>query len=82
MRGHQIAKLDPLGLNDADLDDSIPPELQLETYGWTEADLDKEFDLGAGILPRFKEHGVQKMTLRKIVETLRDIYGKGAPLST
>ena len=27
IRGHNIATLDPLGINDADLDDSMPPEL-------------------------------------------------------
>ena len=27
IRGHNIANLDPLGINDADLDDSMPPEL-------------------------------------------------------
>lgn len=32
-RGHNIADLDPLGINSADLDDSIPPELELATYG-------------------------------------------------
>lgn len=43
-------------------------------YGWTERDLDKEFELGPGILPRFKEVAGGKMTLRKIVETCRKIY--------
>ena len=27
IRGHNIAVLDPLGINDADLDNSMPPEL-------------------------------------------------------
>lgn len=27
IRGHNIANLDPLGINDADLDGSMPPEL-------------------------------------------------------
>ena len=27
IRGHNIANLDPLGINAADLDDSMPPEL-------------------------------------------------------
>ena len=27
IRGHNIANLDPLGINDADLDSSMPPEL-------------------------------------------------------
>lgn len=37
VRGHNIAKLDPLGIKDADLDPSIPPELEFTRYGFTEA---------------------------------------------
>ncbi|PIO56799.1 hypothetical protein TELCIR_21800, partial [Teladorsagia circumcincta] len=33
-RGHNIADLDPLGINSADLDDTIPPELELSFYGF------------------------------------------------
>lgn len=76
VRGHHIAKLDPLGINDADLNSSVPPELGIEHYGWTEKDLDKEYELGAGILPRFKEQGIHKLTLRKIVEACKKIYCK------
>lgn len=74
VRGHHIANLDPLGINQPDLDSTMPPELTIENYGWSEKDLDKEFELGAGILPRFKEAGQQKMTLRKIIETCKKIY--------
>lgn len=31
-RGHNIADLDPLGINSVDLDDTIPPELELANY--------------------------------------------------
>lgn len=31
-RGHHIADLDPLGINQADLDATVAPELQLSTY--------------------------------------------------
>ncbi len=41
VRGHNEATLDPLGLYDADLDGVCPPDLELENYGFTEADLDK-----------------------------------------
>jgi len=34
--GHHIANLDPLGINQADLSPTPPPELQLETYGFIE----------------------------------------------
>ncbi|BGP18283.1 hypothetical protein JCM10213_008455 [Rhodosporidiobolus nylandii] len=74
VRGHNIAKLDPLGMNAPDLDPSTPSELTLKHYGWSEADLDKEFELGAGILPRFKEAGRDKMTLREIIDTCKRIY--------
>lgn len=32
-RGHNIAALDPLEIGMADLDNTIPPELELSTYG-------------------------------------------------
>ena len=44
-RGHNVADLDPLGMYDADLDGSIPPDLELDNYGFTEADLNKEYQL-------------------------------------
>ncbi|SCZ88064.1 BZ3500_MvSof-1268-A1-R1_Chr10-2g02825 [Microbotryum saponariae] len=74
VRGHHIANLDPLGINQPDLSSTMPPELTIENYGWTEKDLDMEFELGAGILPRFKEQGVEKMSLRKIIDACKQIY--------
>jgi 2-oxoglutarate dehydrogenase E1 component len=74
VRGHHIAKLDPLGINDVDLADHNPAELELNYYGWTEKDLDKEFTLGPGILPRYAETGKDKMTLREIVGELKKMY--------
>jgi len=75
VRGHLLAKLDPLGL--------LPPrpdheDLRLETYGFSEADLDREVDVSAvgetlnmkGFLDR--ERG--KVTLRKIYQRLTDTY--------
>ena len=35
-RGHNVADLDPLGMYDADLDGTIPPDLELANYGFTE----------------------------------------------
>ena len=37
LRGHNLATLDPLGILDADLDDSIPEELVLENWGLSES---------------------------------------------
>lgn len=52
MRGHNIAVLDPLGIYNADLDDSIPPELTLGHYGLSEADLSRS--MPAPALPFFQ----------------------------
>ncbi|KHJ74793.1 putative oxoglutarate dehydrogenase, E1 component, partial [Oesophagostomum dentatum] len=70
-RGHNIADLDPLGINSADLDDTIPPELELSFYGFGERDLDKEF-----ILPPTTFIGGEKpaLPLREILHRLKQIY--------
>ena len=60
VRGHLIAKLDPLGLTGND----YHPELDWRTYGFTEADLDREFYLDYVL-------GLEKATLRTIVEVLQ-----------
>ncbi|GAA5956132.1 hypothetical protein JCM3765_005461 [Sporobolomyces pararoseus] len=71
VRGHAIANLDPLGINSPE---KTPSELTIEHYGWTEKDLDQEFELGAGILPRFKTGSTNKMTLREIIANCKKIY--------
>uniref|UniRef100_A0A7E4USU5 2-oxoglutarate dehydrogenase, mitochondrial n=1 Tax=Panagrellus redivivus TaxID=6233 RepID=A0A7E4USU5_PANRE len=70
-RGHNIADLDPLGINSADLDDTIPRELELDFYGFTEADLDREF-----VLPPTTFIGGDKksLSLREIILRLKNIY--------
>ena len=68
MRGHNIADLDPLGINSADLDDTIPIELEPEYYGLTEADMDREFFLP---MSTFIGGEKDKLTLREIVSRLR-----------
>lgn len=74
VRGHHVAKLDPLGILDADLSDHVPVELELSHYGWTQRDLSKEFNLGPGILPHFAKQGVRSMTLGDIITTCKRIY--------
>ncbi|MEQ9183945.1 MAG: 2-oxoglutarate dehydrogenase E1 component [Thalassobaculaceae bacterium] len=63
IRGHLRAKLDPLGL-----DEPTPhPELDPETYGFTEADWDR---------PIFINHvlGLETATLREIMDLLEATY--------
>ena len=75
-RGHHKAKTDPLGIRgEAEaFGYHDPKELKLGHYQFTEKDLDKEFALGPGILPRFKVDGREKMTLRDIVSTCERLY--------
>jgi 2-oxoglutarate dehydrogenase E1 component len=72
-RGHHIAKLDPLGILDPDLDPETPKELKLSYYGFKDNDLDKTFTLGPGALPGI---GQSKLTLQQIVDHLKHIYCK------
>jgi 2-oxoglutarate dehydrogenase E1 component len=72
-RGHHIAKLDPLGILDPDLDPETPKELKLSNYGFKDHDLDRTFTLGPGSLPGI---GQSKLTLRQIVDHLQRIYCK------
>lgn len=75
-RGHHKAKIDPLGIRGEveAFGYSKPKELELDHYGFTERDLDEEFNLGPGILPRFAVGGREKMTLREIVNACEKIY--------
>ncbi|ORY80001.1 Thiamin diphosphate-binding protein [Protomyces lactucae-debilis] len=72
VRGHHNAKLDPLEISN--VDKTKPNELTLEHYGFTQADLSKEYTLGPGILPRFAADGREKMTLKEIVEACEKLY--------
>lgn len=74
VRGHHIAELDPLKLLDADLDDSLPPELELSRYGFTERDMEKQITLGPGILPHFATEDHKTMALGDILKLLKRIY--------
>src|SRR5262245_40809918 len=63
--GHLLSDLDPLGLDDKP---RRHPELDLEYYGFTIWDLDREF-YAAGI------GGKKTATLREILDMLQDFYG-------
>jgi 2-oxoglutarate dehydrogenase E1 component len=80
VRGHHIANLDPLHISNADMDAKTPPELTLDFYGWTEADLNKEIKLNSAILPRFMgQVPGDKMTIGQIIDELKKMYCKYSP---
>ncbi len=63
VRGHLIARFDPLGLEGKD----SHPELDYRNYGFTDADLDRQI---------FIDHvlGLEFATLRQILQVLKDTY--------
>jgi 2-oxoglutarate dehydrogenase E1 component len=63
VRGHLLANLDPLGLEQT----PNHPELDPASYGFTEADMNKEIYLGGTM-------GIERARLADIVGTLREIY--------
>ncbi len=65
LRGHQIAQIDPLGLQER----RVPGVLKLDYLGLTESDMDSEFFTGglAGM-------GNERMKLRDILVLLKSIY--------
>jgi len=81
VRGHYLAHLDPLEINSANIhmqdNEAIPAFLNHKTYGFTDDDLDRTFELGgaavgaasAGVLAQG-----EKQTLRQILSTLQAAY--------
>ena len=63
VRGHHIANLDPLGLEG----ERHHPELDPASYGFTDADYDREFFID-GVLGR------DRATLREILSILKQVY--------
>ncbi|KNE63048.1 oxoglutarate dehydrogenase (succinyl-transferring), E1 component [Allomyces macrogynus ATCC 38327] len=72
VRGHHLAKLDPLGIHNPESQGN-PPELEPSYYGFSEADFDRKFALGPGMLPGYRTSSPQ-LTLREIVQTLQATY--------
>ncbi|KAI9105905.1 thiamine diphosphate-binding protein [Phlyctochytrium arcticum] len=73
IRGHHLANLDPLEITGSD--EEHAPELSHKHYGFSDADLDRKFYLGSGILPAFLgPEGQKTLTLREIIESLKSTY--------
>ncbi|KAM1370992.1 hypothetical protein ACFX2F_041393 [Malus domestica] len=68
--GHMKAQLDPLGLEERDIPDDLDPAL----YGFTEADLDREFFLGVWRMSGFLAENRPVQTLRSILTRLEQAY--------
>jgi len=72
VNGHFMANLDPLGLDDRAA--SAPSELDPATYGFSEADLDREFYLGTWKMKGFLSEERPIRTLREVLARLREAY--------
>ena len=70
VNGHMMAKLDPLGLDDR----AVPEDLRLGLYGFTDADLDREFFLGVWRMSGFLSENRPVLTLREILSKLQQAY--------
>jgi len=73
-RGHNVCDLDPLGMYDADLDGSTPPDLEIANYGFTDADLDSEVRLGNSLQSGFLANDRGPVKLGEVVQRLRQVY--------
>lgn len=71
IRGHHMAQLDPLGILQADLSDSVPADLSLEYWSLGESDLDKMFQLPN---TTFIGGETEVLTLREIIKRLENAY--------
>eukprot|EP01018_Ginkgo_biloba_P020671 Gb_03657 [translate_table: standard] len=70
VNGHMKARLDPLGLEQRE----IPLDLEPGLYGFTEADLDREFFLGVWRMAGFLSENRPVQTLRSILNRLEQAY--------
>jgi len=74
VRGHEVAVLDPLSLRNRQL--TSVPELDYRTYGFTEADLDRVFDLTAvsNVKGFLSLPAGAPLTLRVLLAALQNTY--------
>ncbi|KAL1535125.1 oxoglutarate dehydrogenase (succinyl-transferring) [Salvia divinorum] len=68
--GHLKAKIDPLGLEERSIPDDLDPAL----YGFSEADLDREFFIGVWRMAGFLSENRPVQTLRAILKRLEQAY--------
>lgn len=76
--GHLIADIDPLGREPTRLGGAkTHPQLTPEYYGFTEADLNRTFNIGVASSPDtqgFLSRSTQPMTLRQLIQRLNEVY--------
>ncbi|EGC32978.1 hypothetical protein DICPUDRAFT_56740 [Dictyostelium purpureum] len=70
VRGHEMATLDPLGLQA----NREPEELNPAKYGFTEADMDRPIQVGDGLISGFLTNNAPQTTLRQILKRLKEVY--------
>lgn len=68
--GHMKSRLDPLNLDIR----AAPAELEPASYGFSAADLDKEFVVGVETMTGILGSGNQPMTLKSIIARLENAY--------
>ncbi|XP_067671132.1 2-oxoglutarate dehydrogenase complex component E1-like [Haliotis asinina] len=71
IRGHHIADLDPLKINQVDLNANSPPDLLVSHYKFEEHDLDRVFRLPATTYIGGNEAA---LPLREIIRRLEEVY--------
>ncbi len=69
--GHRIAQLDPLGLGDADLDGSVPPELELAAYFRAN---ELAWQVPPGVITGGLAADASTLTVQELAERLREVY--------
>ena len=75
-RGHHKARIDPLGMRreGEQFGYARPKELEVDHYQFSDQDLEAEYSLGPGILPRFKTAQRDKMKLKDIIAACERLY--------